>query len=198
MERGAPPRRTPPLFISMNVALWIQPRTAYVGLATQLGLLRLPRMKEILGRKIKGFTASDVHPITVPFLNRKREKQRQEQLKVPPGRPARGTHQLACHAPIRSSDNKRGGIEGQQMFALVFISDSSFLLSQMDSAPIERQKSLLDIYCGKMDLRGGPREEGGGACRARESSQQARESGEGPARHWTEVFCRQFRSDYTY
>merc|ERR1719506_2904526 len=52
------------------------------GLATQLGLLRLPRMKEILGRKIKGFTASDVHPITVPFLNRKREKQRQEQLKV--------------------------------------------------------------------------------------------------------------------
>jgi ATP-dependent RNA helicase DDX55/SPB4 len=50
------------------------------GLATQMGLLRLPRMKEILGRKIQGFRQSDVDPLTVPFQNKKREKQRKTQL----------------------------------------------------------------------------------------------------------------------
>ena len=48
-------------------------------LAKSLGLLRLPRMKEI--RKapkssLKGFTESTVNPDTVPFLDKAREKQR--------------------------------------------------------------------------------------------------------------------------
>ena len=52
-------------------------------LARSLGLLRLPRMKEI--RKapkssLKGFTESSVNPDAVPFEDRAREKQRQRAL----------------------------------------------------------------------------------------------------------------------
>merc|ERR1712217_303679 len=50
------------------------------ALATGFCVLRIPRVKEILGRKIKGFERSDVHPSTVPFTNKKQEKMRQERL----------------------------------------------------------------------------------------------------------------------
>lgn len=43
--------------------------------------LRMPRMKEILGRKIKHFQASSVHPADVPFRDKKQEKLRQKRLK---------------------------------------------------------------------------------------------------------------------
>merc|ERR1719221_500637 len=51
------------------------------ALATGFCLLRMPRMKEILGRKIKGFQQSSVSPADVPFKNKAQEKQRQEALK---------------------------------------------------------------------------------------------------------------------
>mmetsp|Transcript_18181 Transcript_18181/g.43781 ORF Transcript_18181/g.43781 Transcript_18181/m.43781 type:complete len:734 (-) Transcript_18181:164-2365(-) len=47
-------------------------------LATSIGLLRLPRVKEILGRKIEGFEQSEVDPASVPFFDRKRETARQQ------------------------------------------------------------------------------------------------------------------------
>merc|ERR1712060_891661 len=50
------------------------------ALATCFCVLRLPRVKEILGRKIKGFEQSAVHPSAVPFTNKKQEKLRQEKL----------------------------------------------------------------------------------------------------------------------
>merc|ERR1712087_398784 len=43
-------------------------------------VLRLPRVKEILGRKIKGFVNSEVHPYDVPFRDKKQEKLRQQKL----------------------------------------------------------------------------------------------------------------------
>eukprot|EP00397_Hematodinium_sp_SG-2012_P013759 GEMP01013980.1.p1 GENE.GEMP01013980.1~~GEMP01013980.1.p1 ORF type:complete len:631 (+),score=162.21 GEMP01013980.1:161-2053(+) len=46
--------------------------------ATGYALLRLPRMKEILGKKWEGFSQSAVAPYSVPFLNAKREAQRLE------------------------------------------------------------------------------------------------------------------------
>ncbi|CAD7952076.1 unnamed protein product [Amoebophrya sp. A120] len=48
--------------------------------ATGLCLLRIPRIKEILGKKIENFVQSKVNPETVPFLDKVREKQRQEKL----------------------------------------------------------------------------------------------------------------------
>jgi len=48
--------------------------------ATGYGLLRLPRMKEILGRKWDGFVQSKVHPESVAFKNQGREQCRQEKL----------------------------------------------------------------------------------------------------------------------
>lgn len=51
------------------------------ALAMGFGLLRLPRMKEILGRKIKNFQSSAIHPADVPFKDKKQEKLRQEKLK---------------------------------------------------------------------------------------------------------------------
>jgi len=51
------------------------------GLASGFCLLRMPRMKEILGRQMKGFVQSSVKPADVPFKNKKQEKQRQEALK---------------------------------------------------------------------------------------------------------------------
>lgn len=50
------------------------------SLATGYCLLRLPRMKEILGKKIKGFEQSKIDPLTVPFPNKAQEKLRQEKL----------------------------------------------------------------------------------------------------------------------
>lgn len=49
-------------------------------LATGFNLLRLPRMKEILGRQIRNFTQSDVDPSTVPFKDKSQEKVRLEKL----------------------------------------------------------------------------------------------------------------------
>lgn len=51
------------------------------ALATGFCLLRLPRMKEILGRKIKHFQQSPVDPALVPFRDRKQERLRQERLR---------------------------------------------------------------------------------------------------------------------
>merc|ERR1719188_2458788 len=51
------------------------------ALATGFCLLRLPRIKEILGRKIRGFQQSEVDPATVPFTAKAQEKLRQEKLR---------------------------------------------------------------------------------------------------------------------
>merc|ERR1712217_219723 len=50
------------------------------ALAMGFCVLRLPRVKEILGRKIKGFVNSEVHPNEVPFKDKKQEKLRQQKL----------------------------------------------------------------------------------------------------------------------
>lgn len=50
------------------------------NLATGYALLRLPRIKEILGKQVKGFQQSEVDPASVPFKNKKQEKQRKEKL----------------------------------------------------------------------------------------------------------------------
>ncbi|CAE7577715.1 DDX55 [Symbiodinium sp. CCMP2456] len=50
------------------------------SLATGYCLLRLPRIKEILGKHVKGFQQSDVNPTEVPFRNVKQEKLRKEKL----------------------------------------------------------------------------------------------------------------------
>ncbi|CAD7975112.1 unnamed protein product [Amoebophrya sp. A25] len=50
------------------------------NVATGMALLRLPRMREILGKKILNFTQSTVKPDDVPFLDKTREKQRQLKL----------------------------------------------------------------------------------------------------------------------
>ena len=46
------------------------------ALATGYCLLRLPRIKEILGKQVKGFRQSQVEPSSVPFRNKKQEKLR--------------------------------------------------------------------------------------------------------------------------
>eukprot|EP00927_Polykrikos_kofoidii_P056420 TRINITY_DN50537_c0_g1_i1.p1 TRINITY_DN50537_c0_g1~~TRINITY_DN50537_c0_g1_i1.p1 ORF type:complete len:759 (+),score=147.71 TRINITY_DN50537_c0_g1_i1:75-2351(+) len=51
------------------------------SLATGFCLMRMPRMKEILGKKIKGFVQSSVDPASVPFRNKAQEKLRQENWK---------------------------------------------------------------------------------------------------------------------
>eukprot|EP00929_Paragymnodinium_shiwhaense_P106131 TRINITY_DN712_c0_g2_i1.p1 TRINITY_DN712_c0_g2~~TRINITY_DN712_c0_g2_i1.p1 ORF type:complete len:733 (+),score=240.38 TRINITY_DN712_c0_g2_i1:100-2298(+) len=50
------------------------------SLARGFCLLRIPRMKEILGKKIKNFTQSEIHPEDVPFRDKGQEKQRQAKL----------------------------------------------------------------------------------------------------------------------
>merc|ERR1711920_587156 len=52
------------------------------ALATGFCVLRIPRVKEILGRKIKNFQRSEVHPNEVPFTNKKQERLRQERLQT--------------------------------------------------------------------------------------------------------------------
>jgi len=51
------------------------------SLATGFCVLRLPRMKEILGKKIPGFSQSPINPMSVPFTSKAQEKSRQEKLK---------------------------------------------------------------------------------------------------------------------
>ena len=51
------------------------------GVATSMGLLRLPRMKEILSKKINNFVQSEVDPDTIPFKDKVREQRRQERMK---------------------------------------------------------------------------------------------------------------------
>lgn len=50
------------------------------ALATGYCLLRMPRIKEILGKHIRGFQQSEVHPESVPFRDKKQERLRQEKL----------------------------------------------------------------------------------------------------------------------
>jgi len=50
-------------------------------LASSFALLRIPRVKEILGRTIDNFVQSDVDPSTIAFKDPHREAQRQEQLR---------------------------------------------------------------------------------------------------------------------
>lgn len=50
------------------------------GMATCYCLLRLPRIKEILGRKIKNFEQSEIDPATVPFRDKNQERERQVRL----------------------------------------------------------------------------------------------------------------------
>jgi ATP-dependent RNA helicase DDX55/SPB4 len=52
------------------------------SLAVGFCLLRLPRMKEVLGKKIRGFIQSAVAPIDVPFRDKVQERQRQARLKL--------------------------------------------------------------------------------------------------------------------
>mmetsp|Transcript_40028 Transcript_40028/g.64726 ORF Transcript_40028/g.64726 Transcript_40028/m.64726 type:complete len:758 (-) Transcript_40028:83-2356(-) len=49
-------------------------------LATGFCCLRMPRMKEILGKQVHGFQQSQVDPSSVPFRDKNQEKQRQEKL----------------------------------------------------------------------------------------------------------------------
>lgn len=53
----------------------------YGGVATSYCMLRLPRMKEILGKRIPNFSQSRIDPETIPFRDRKQEKQRQDRMK---------------------------------------------------------------------------------------------------------------------
>lgn len=50
------------------------------GLATSLALPRIPRVKEILGKKIENFEADSIDPLDIPFKNAKLEVKRQKQL----------------------------------------------------------------------------------------------------------------------
>eukprot|EP00437_Effrenium_voratum_P035148 CAMPEP_0181464176 /NCGR_PEP_ID=MMETSP1110-20121109/35295_1 /TAXON_ID=174948 /ORGANISM="Symbiodinium sp., Strain CCMP421" /LENGTH=509 /DNA_ID=CAMNT_0023588897 /DNA_START=100 /DNA_END=1629 /DNA_ORIENTATION=- len=50
------------------------------ALATGHCLLRLPRIKEILGKQVRGFKQSQVDPSSVPFRNKTQEKLRKEAL----------------------------------------------------------------------------------------------------------------------
>jgi len=49
-------------------------------LATGFCLLRMPRITEILGRRVRNFEQSHVSPDTVPFKNKKQERLRKENL----------------------------------------------------------------------------------------------------------------------
>eukprot|EP00742_Colponemidia_sp_Colp-10_P006896 GILJ01007395.1.p1 GENE.GILJ01007395.1~~GILJ01007395.1.p1 ORF type:complete len:614 (-),score=110.12 GILJ01007395.1:76-1782(-) len=49
--------------------------------ATGFALLRIPRMKEILGKRIVNFVQSSVNPFDIPYKDKAREKQRLARLK---------------------------------------------------------------------------------------------------------------------
>jgi len=73
------------------------------ALATGFGLLRLPRMKEILGRNIRNFQQSPVDPLSVPFRDKKQEKQRQAKLQQQAAAPS-GEVAEEWEAPAKSED----------------------------------------------------------------------------------------------
>ncbi|EAN32714.2 DEAD/DEAH box helicase family protein [Theileria parva strain Muguga] len=52
----------------------------YGALATSLGVLRIPRVKEILGRKIEHFVQSTINPKDVPYLDPEKEADRLKQI----------------------------------------------------------------------------------------------------------------------
>ncbi|BAM40158.1 ATP-dependent RNA helicase [Theileria orientalis strain Shintoku] len=52
----------------------------YGSLATSLGVLRIPRVKEILGKNISHFLQSSVNPRDVPFLDAEKESRRLKEL----------------------------------------------------------------------------------------------------------------------
>nr|PVC51857.1 ATP-dependent RNA helicase [Theileria orientalis] len=52
----------------------------YGSLATSLGVLRIPRVKEILGKNISHFLQSSVNPRDVPFLDPEKESRRLKEL----------------------------------------------------------------------------------------------------------------------
>ncbi|UKJ90397.2 ATP-dependent RNA helicase [Theileria orientalis] len=52
----------------------------YGSLATSLGVLRIPRVKEILGKNISHFLQSSVNPKDVPFLDPEKESRRLKEL----------------------------------------------------------------------------------------------------------------------
>ena len=64
------------------MGLWVELQRLNLGrLATAMRLLRIPRMREIVGKSVKDFKQSDIDPATIPFKNDEaREKERQEQL----------------------------------------------------------------------------------------------------------------------
>lgn len=66
-------------------------------LASSFGLLRLPRVKEILGHKVEGFQRDEMDPNNVPFQDPAKEAQRQLEL---PGRLA----EQAARASQREKD----------------------------------------------------------------------------------------------
>lgn len=49
-------------------------------LAHSFGLLRIPRIREILGKPIESFTMSEIDPETIRYHNKKREVKRQQEL----------------------------------------------------------------------------------------------------------------------
>ncbi|EDO08085.1 DEAD/DEAH box helicase family protein [Babesia bovis T2Bo] len=54
----------------------------YGGLATSFGVLRVPRVKEILGKALRHFVNSDIDPGKVAFLDPEKEKARLAQLEL--------------------------------------------------------------------------------------------------------------------
>ncbi|GIX60795.1 ATP-dependent RNA helicase [Babesia caballi] len=52
----------------------------YGGLATSFGVLKVPRVKEILGKKLNNFANSDIDVDSVPFRDEKREAERLRKL----------------------------------------------------------------------------------------------------------------------
>ncbi|KAK1933282.1 DEAD/DEAH box domain containing protein [Babesia divergens] len=57
-------------------SIFVERKLDYGGLATSFGVLRVPRVKEILGRKLSNFSNSDIDPRTVAFKDEKLERER--------------------------------------------------------------------------------------------------------------------------
>ncbi|AFZ79322.1 DEAD box ATP-dependent RNA helicase family member protein [Theileria equi strain WA] len=56
----------------------------YGSLATSMGVLRIPRIKEILGRKMENFMPSNIIPNSVPFKDKKLELERLKKMEETP------------------------------------------------------------------------------------------------------------------
>ncbi|XP_952287.1 ATP-dependent RNA helicase, putative [Theileria annulata] len=70
----------------------------YGALATSLGVLRIPRVKEILGRKILHFIQSNINPKDVPYLDPVKEANRLKQIEQ------LNTHENGTHDKITHKD----------------------------------------------------------------------------------------------